>query len=237
MGRNQFRRLVEPLAQLTAKQKETLRQLLEPAEQPDESAAAVAETGRPTCPRCGGDACRWGRRDGMQRYCCRRCRKTFNPLTGTPLARLGGRPAWLGYAEALRDGLSVRKAAKKLGVHHTPIFRWRHRWLTHPCQTKDTTFTGIVETDETFFLRSLKGSRAWVHPGPDTPSREPRKRGGKAARPGLSSEQVPVLVVRDRNAATTDSILPALDLPTIQTVLDPLMNPKGGLHPANADPI
>src|SRR4051794_27887652 len=116
MGRNQFRRLVESLAQLTAKQKETLRQLLEPAEQPDESTTAVAETGQPTRPRCGGDACRWGRRDGMQRYRCRRCRKTFNPLTGAPLARLGRRPAWLGYAEALRDGLSVRKAAKKLGV-------------------------------------------------------------------------------------------------------------------------
>src|SRR5208282_4359327 len=41
------------------------------------------------CPHCGGDDVRpWGKAGGKPRYRCTNCRKTFNPLTGTPLAGL-----------------------------------------------------------------------------------------------------------------------------------------------------
>ena len=56
----------------------------------------------------------------------------------------------------------------------------------------DQTLTGIAEADETFFLYSEKGSRLI------SKSRKPRKRGGKAKTAGISADQVPVVVGKDR---------------------------------------
>lgn len=103
---------------------------------------------------------KWGRKDELQRYRCAGCGRTFNSLTATPLARLKNKGAWVGYAEALVDGLSVRKAGKKLKIHFTTACRWRHRGLTHLCELKDKEFKGFVEANETYFLHSMKGSRA-----------------------------------------------------------------------------
>lgn len=41
------------------------------------------------CPRCQGTQMyRHGEANGLQRFRCRACGRTFNSLTGTPLARL-----------------------------------------------------------------------------------------------------------------------------------------------------
>jgi transposase-like protein len=85
---------------------------------------------RPHCPHCG-DACtvRNGHANGLQRHKCRSCGKTFNALTGTPLARLHLRGKWLAQAAALRDGLSLNRTADRLGIAQSTAFRWRHRFL------------------------------------------------------------------------------------------------------------
>lgn len=50
--------------------------------------AAVRDVGR-TCPPCHHTVCRaWGQAHGLPRWRCAACGKTFNALTGTPLARL-----------------------------------------------------------------------------------------------------------------------------------------------------
>ena len=46
---------------------------------------------------------------------------------------------------------------------------------------------------------------------------------------GLSFEQVPVLVVRDRSGATSDAILPKDDHQAIEVVLKPLLAPDAVL--------
>ena len=46
-----------------------------------------------------------------------------------------------------------------------------------------------------------------------------RKRGGKAAKRGLSAEQIPVIVARDRTGATIDAVLPRLDAASITAAL------------------
>ena len=48
----------------------------------------------------------------MQRYKCRECKKTFNSLTGTPLANLQKKGHWLDYSYCLTQGYTIRKAAK-----------------------------------------------------------------------------------------------------------------------------
>jgi transposase-like protein len=59
----------------------------------------------------------WGNRDGLPRYRCKACRKTFNALTATPLARLRHKTLWPKYAETMIDSVSVRKAARSVRRH------------------------------------------------------------------------------------------------------------------------
>jgi transposase-like protein len=171
----------------------------------------------PCCPHCAAErVVRNGSADGLQRYKCRGCRKTFNTLTGTPLARLRMKGKWIAQAEVLRDGLSLNQAAERLNVSQGTAFRWRHRFLALPKDLKAHALVGIAEADETFFLESHKGQRGGA--------RAPRKRGGKAAKRGTSKEQVPVLVCRDRAGATADFILQADDAVHVTAVLKPLLS-------------
>jgi hypothetical protein len=182
---------------------------------------------------------KWGRKDELQRYRCHGCGRTFNSLTLTPLARLKKKRVWEGYAEALVDGLSVRKPGKRPKIHFTTAFRWRHRWLTHPCELKDKDFKGFVEADETYFLHSMKGSRDWKEGMPsELPiPRGPRKRDGKSSEPGLSPEQVPVLVVRDRDRATTDAMLPKVNRKSVTAVLEPVLKADGTILCTDSAPV
>ena len=130
------------------------------------------------CPHCGDFSIgAWGRANGMPRYRCKACRKTFTPLTG------------------------------------------RHRFLSALNQDKPKSLSGIVEADETFILESFKGQ----HKGLPRPS---RKRGGKANKRGLSEEQIPVIVARDRTGATLDAVLPRLDAVSLTAALGGVMAPS-----------
>ena len=125
------------------------------------------------------------------------------------------------YAQALIDGETVRAAARHCGVHKNTSFRWRQRFLALPADVKPSCLHGIVEADETYFLESHKGERHL--------SRPPRKRGGSATKRGLSDEQIPVLVVRDRSASTTDAVLPKANTAAVTAVLGPIVDPDAVL--------
>jgi transposase-like protein len=165
------------------------------------------------CPHCSSaEVRRWGRAGGKPRYRCASCRKTFNPLTGTPLAGLHYKERWRDQAQALMGGDSVSKAAERCRVAYTTAFRWRHRFLAALNLDKPQRLSGIVEADETFILESFKGKRGKL-------LRAPRKRGGKAHKRGLSAEQIPVIVARDRSGATIDAVLPHLDIASMTAAL------------------
>src|SRR5450759_129017 len=176
-------------------------------------AAAQSKVDLTGCPHCGGRSLqRWGQVSGLQRYRCGDCRRSFNALTGTPLARLRMKDRWQAQTEALITGESLAKTAKRCGIASTTAFRWRHRFLSAPALDKPSQLTGIVEADETFILESFKGKRAGL-------PRPARKRGGKASKRGLSSEQIPVIVARDRTGATLDAVLPRLDAASMTAAL------------------
>jgi len=217
-----FRDWLAKAEELTAAQRqraiEALRQERRSAPDP---LALVFDANRP-CPHCQHAVCRpWGQAHGLPRFRCAACGKTFNALTGTPLARLRHRERWGEYAQALIDGQTVRAAACRCGVHKNTAFRWRHRFLALPAEVKPSHLHGIVEADETYFLESHKGERHL--------SRPPRKRGGVAAKRGLSDEQIPVLVVRDRNTTTTDAVLPRANTAAVRAVLGPIVDPDAVL--------
>lgn len=106
-------------------------------------ADTLIETARshPPCPHCGNKhPVKWGRAGGLPRYRCRNlaCLKTFNGLTGTPLAKLHHRDKWFDYLRCMRE--SARANVNAL--------------------------SGIIEVDETFFAESCKGKRHLTHRKP-----------------------------------------------------------------------
>ncbi len=112
------------------------------------------------CPHCG--ACEigaWGKANGGPRRRCKECRKTFNALTGTPLAGLRYEGRWVDQAQASIGGESVAKAAERCAIDHTTAFRWRHRFLSALKLDKPTSLSGIVEADETFILQSFESPK------------------------------------------------------------------------------
>jgi len=152
--------------------------------------------GRP-CPHCGsGRRHRCGQASGLQRLRCLGCRRSYNALTGTPLARLRNRGHWLTYLQCVLESCSVRATAAITGVHRTTSFRWRHRFVPGAARGRPLILGTIVEADETYLLESQKGSREMNRP--------PRKHGGKARRRGISSELDCLLVARDRTGQTLD---------------------------------
>jgi len=151
------------------------------------------------CPFCNHNhSHRHGFANGLQRYRCMSCLRTFNALTGTPLARLRHKEKWLSYLKAIGDSLTIRKAAAVVGLNRKTSFRWRHRFLAWIANDRPALLHGITEADETYLLESYKGSHHL--------DRTARKRGGSASQRGLSREQVCILVARDRAGSTVDFV-------------------------------
>jgi len=186
---------------LNAPQRKQVQQALLPAAGLDQIIALIDKIRAPgrRCPRCAGARChRHSQANGLQRFRCCACGRTFNDLTGTPLARLRLKGKWCDYLTALLDSLPVRTAAKRVEVHRTTAFRWRHRFLAWVKFDRPERLTGIVEADEMFLLESQKGSRKLDRPA--------RKRGGRASRRGISRELDCILVARDRTGQTIDAV-------------------------------
>lgn len=118
-------------------------------------------------------------------------------------------------ARATADGKSLRKVAARLNIDLTTAFRWRHRFLKAPKALKPKAIESTIESDETYFLRSEKGSRTLRRPA--------RKRGGTATKRDLSDEQVPVLITCNRDKLTTDHILLDRSARSNATVLQPVI--------------
>src|SRR5512147_3265336 len=225
-----YQKWIEDIDALSAAQREEVQKIL--AGRSSEAEVIAALEGRlladRVCPLCQrqGAVCR-GRANGLRRFSCAGCGKTFNALTGTPLANLHYKGRWFDFARSLSEGESVRTSAARCDVAVSTAFRWRHRFL-RAIMTDTAPLGGIVEADETYVLESRKGSRAWKNaavrqPDAEEPERKPRKRGGKATRRGLSSEQVPVLVAANRTGTTISAILPAVNADTIKDILAPVL--------------
>jgi transposase-like protein len=155
-----------------------------------------------TCPHCAtAFATLHGKKNGRQRFLCRNadCRRTYNILTGTPMARARKPEKWGQYLSYMTDFMSVRKIILAgIGVNHVTVWRWRHRFLKITIEDQAAVLSGVIEGDETFFVRSFKGHRGWTR-GLPPENRAARPSAWGATKRGVSSEQVPVLTALDTN--------------------------------------
>jgi transposase-like protein len=82
------------------------------------------------CPHCLSErTVRWGTARGMRRRRCSSCKRTFNPLTKTPLARLRYKKRWLTFMGTVIENRSVRESAAACGVSTSTSARWHRRFL------------------------------------------------------------------------------------------------------------
>ena len=92
--------------------------------------ASTAESRQPPCPHClCEDVTHWGTAHGFPRYRCGSCRRTFNILTKTPLARLRNRERWPTFVGTMIERRSIHRSAAACEVSVTTSSRWRKRFL------------------------------------------------------------------------------------------------------------
>lgn len=168
-----------------------------------------ASTERRICPHCNGtDVVLHGKdKNQRQRFKCRACRRTYNILTGTPMAHARKPEKWGKYLSFMTDHISIRKiVATGIGLNHVTVWRWRHRFLKAAANDNGGVLSGVIEADETFFVRSFKGHRGWQN-GEPPEQRAARPRAWGATKRGLSNEQVPVLTALDNAGVLYEAIL------------------------------
>lgn len=200
MNLYQFKQFLNKVEELNTVQKSQLRDRLTINDERSSIQNLETNFSELSCPHCQSkEVGHWGQRNNLRRYRCRSCKKTFNSLTGTPLAGHRKKHLWESFAEGMLEQESLSKASERLKINNRTAFKWRHVFLKNAKSIKPEQLSGVVENDETFFLESAKGCRLGL-------SRPARKRAGKATKRGVSKQQVCVFVSRDRNGNTYDEI-------------------------------
>lgn len=141
------------------------------------------------CPRCQSiNVVKNGHKDSIQRFKCKDCGKTFTFSNNTILfSTKKDLETWKKYCECFLDKKPLRRCAEVCGISLETAFRWRHKILDAlQNMQSDVTLKGIVESDETFFALSFKGTKK----GNFSIPRESRHRGHSNSVRGLSCEQV-----------------------------------------------
>jgi transposase-like protein len=216
-----IKRLAEAISRLSAAELTAIKKALAKRERSVEAQIVEAEMAEAVkaCPHCGGKNLKSaGSKGGRKRFKCKACGKTFNGFTGTPLSGLHNPDKFLANAKCMVKGLTVRQTAAAVGLDKDTAFRWRHRFLESLRDEQPGTLKGVVEADETFFLESFKGQRGGL-------PRKAKKRGTPAVKRGLSKEQIPVLVARDRaGSSTLSAVLPSRKGKDIAEALAPKLD-------------
>ena len=96
MESQEFQALVEQLGELSEAQPSALLAALKAKGSTNEALAMIEMrfAADPCCGHCGSKRFgAWGHANALRRYKCKDCGRTFNALTGTPLAQLQRRDA------------------------------------------------------------------------------------------------------------------------------------------------
>jgi len=214
MASKQFQNILHHVSNLNYGQLKKLRHEVESNISNNQVGQAIADHEETIshCPHCDSHALnRWGMtRQGIQRFKCKSCEKTFNALADSPLYRMRKPQKWIEYTKLMWDGVSLRKAAKALNITLRTSFRWRHTFIKAPACANPSELMGIIEADETFLPESSKGKRKI--------ERKSRKRGGGRIK------LVPIFIALDRTGAISHRVLERNTKENLQAQLKPLLS-------------
>ena len=143
------------------------------------------------CAHCGHTKyVKFGKDKGAHRYKCKSCKRSFTEYSGTWMAGLHQKDKIDAYLQLMLEEKTLDKIKETLSINKKTAFDWRHKILSSVEESEKGVFTGITESDETFFLHSEKGKTKQ--------GRKPRKRGGTSSKKGVNSEHIAVIVTLDR---------------------------------------
>jgi transposase-like protein len=130
-----------------------------------------------------------GRKCRKQSYLCKECHKSFVSTSQSAIQNShSGSAVWRQVISDTVNGVSIDTTATNLDLHHETVFNMRHKILYCIEQSliaNPTILSGVCETDETYVLENVKGSKI-----PEDYHRKPRKHGAVASKPGISNEYV-----------------------------------------------
>ena len=197
MASKQFQNILHHVTNLNYSQLKKLRHEVESNIASNQVGQAIADHEETIshCIHCNSHQLnRWGMtKQGIQRFKCKSCNKTFNALADSPLYRMKKSEKWIEYTKLMWEGVSLRKSAKALDITLRTSFRWRHMFIKAPASFNPSELTGVIEADETFLPESFKGKRVI--------DRKSRKRGGGRIK------QVPIFIALDRSGAVSHKVL------------------------------
>jgi len=146
----------------------------------------------PPCPHCSSPAKRNGRKDGIQRFRCNVCVKTFARTTKTALCHSrSGEAAWKQVIRDTLAGVPIAGTAGALALSTDTVFRMRHKillGLEAEEARNPTILEGVCEFDDTYVLENLKGGKKL----PEDYYRKARRHGAVAQKPGISNEYISI---------------------------------------------
>jgi transposase-like protein len=101
------------------------------------------------CPHCDcHELTRWGvTKNGIHRFRCKSCKKTFNALVYSPLYCAKKASLWIEYTNLMWDGSSIRKAAKDLKINIKTSFRFRQLFIKAVTSFLPSEFTDAIDAD------------------------------------------------------------------------------------------
>ncbi len=138
------------------------------------------------CVRCqSSNIVKFGSYNDKSRFKCKSCNRTFSELTGTSLSYLKKIDIWNDFVDLTLEDNTIRQISEKLGISTKTAFEWRHRLFYSFSETMNKKFTGVVETDDSFFHFNQKGRKK------NYVKTEKTKR-------GVSDDQIGVMFTIDR---------------------------------------
>ena len=149
------------------------------------------------CPNCDkSQVVGHGNYKGRSRFMCKSCNKSFNDYTGTAISGIKKVEQFQSYIKLVLESVTIRKAAKKLGLHTSTILDWRHKISSSLEQINGSKFIGIVECDDKLVNINEKGNKKLNRDSYKRPSDRKTKR-------GVSDDKISIIVATDRKGNPT----------------------------------
>lgn len=157
-ARLSVKQIIDAIKMLTPSEYNEFASKFASLQRPEDSIDAYIEEQRfcngRACPVCGSsNVVRNGRRkDGVQKFCCKDCNKSFVAKTSTIASGTHkSLDVWMKYIECMMNWATVRESAERCGISDRTAFLWRHKILdAMRIMMDDVTLEGIVEADEAY---------------------------------------------------------------------------------------
>lgn len=174
------------------------------------------------CPHCqASDIYGHGTYKGRRRYKCKSCSKTFNDFTGTAVDGIKKLEQFQEYLLMVVESVTIRKAAKEIGVNMKTIFDWRHKLLSSLEVLNGTGFSeGIVECDDKQLDINEKGQK-------DIGRKAYKRSSDRNTKRGVSNDKISIMVATDRNGSPAMRVAKVgrIDAESVQSTIGGLVTP------------